>query len=196
MSGESNKLIELLREQHGEAVIGSYVSGGDASVLIGRDKLIEVMQFLRDDPRCLMNMLVMVTAVDYLDYPTQLRPACSPADEGNAYGFNAYDMPRYEVVYALLSMPLRQRLRVKVPLTADDPHVPTLCDLYKAANWGEREAWDMLGVVFDGHPDLRRMLMYEEFEGHPLRRDYDLRGYQPLVDMPHLADYKDNARDR
>lgn len=192
----SDKLIELVRDNFSAAVIGSYTIGGDASVLIGRDKLIEVMTFLRDDPRCQMNMLVMVTAVDYLDYPAQLRPACSPADEDNSYGLNAYDMPRYEVVYALLSTTLRQRLRIKVPLPADDPHVPTLCGLYAAANWGEREAWDMLGVVFDDHPDLRRMLMYEEFEGHPLRRDYDLRGYQPLIDMPHLDDYKDNARDR
>ena len=192
----SHPLIALLRAEFTDAVIGSYLSGEEPVVLVGRDRLVAVMTFLRDDERCRMNMLAMVTAVDYLDYPGHLRAASSPVDEGNSYDLRADLMPRYEVVYELLSLPLRHRLRVKVPLSADDPTVPTMCGVWAAANWGEREAWDMLGIVFEGHPDPRRILLYEEFEGHPLRRDYDQRGYQPLIDMPHLAEYQGHARDR
>ena len=101
-------------------------------------------------------------------------------------------LPRFEVVYHLLSMSKKQRLRVKVAVSQDDLHVPSLCGLWIAANWGERETFDMLGILFDNHPDLRRILTYDEFVGHPLRKDFPLRGYQPLVEQPTLAGYKDN----
>lgn len=189
-------LIELVRERFGARIIGSHTVAGDATVLIDRDTLLELMTFLRDDDATRMDVLMMVTAVDYLDFPADARAAASPCDADNAAGLTVETLPRYEVVYGLLSMQLRHRLRVKVPVSHLDPTVPTLVPLWPAANWGEREAWDMYGIVFADHPDLRRILLYEEFEGHPLRKDYDLRGYQPLIDMPHLADYADDARDR
>jgi len=88
---------------------------------------------------------------------------------------------RYEVVYHLLSMSTLARLRVKAALPEHKPEVSTLTSLWHSANFMEREAWDMLGIVFTGHPDLRRILMYDEFKGHPLRKDYPLQGKQPRV---------------
>ncbi len=192
----SSALIQLVRDNFPTAVVGSHENQGDACVLLGPDKLVEVCTFLRDDPRAAFDMLVMVTAADYLDFPAEYRAVASPVDEDNAYGVRADNMPRYEAVYALLSLTKRHRLRIKVAVDGPEPSVPSLCDVWPAANWGEREAWDMVGIKFENHPDLRRILLYEEFEGHPLRKDYDLRGYQPLIDMPHLAEYADHARHR
>lgn len=183
----SQTLIDLLRTVKPKAILGSHSMAGDETVLVPREQLIEIMTFLRDDPRCRMDVLVDVTAVDYSEYDPTLRHCVTPLDTGDSA-----DLPRFEVVYHLLSMPHRQRIRVKVAVAEDDFHVPTLCGLWIAANWGEREAYDMFGVQFDGHPDLRRVLMYEEFVGHPLRKDFAQRGYQPLVPMPNLADYADN----
>ena len=84
-------------------------------------------------------------------------------------------------MYQLYSISLNHRLRVKVPVPADDPAVATASTLWKSANWAEREAWDMFGIRFEGHPDLRRILMYPEFQGHPLRKDYPVNQRQPLV---------------
>ncbi len=89
--------------------------------------------------------------------------------------------PRFEVVYFFKSLERNEYLRLKVLTTEDDPEIPTISDIYGGANWSERLVWDFYGVRFAGHPDLRRMFMYEEFEGHPLRKDYPLRGRQPLV---------------
>jgi len=188
----STLLIDLLREEEPAAVLGSHTTAGDATVLVSRDHLLDVMRTLRDDPRCQMEVLADVTAVDYLEYEPGMRAGVSPVDAGLESGLTSDTLPRYEVVYHLLSMALRHRLRVKVPIAADDLWVPTLCELWQAANWGEREAWDMLGVEFRGHPDLRRVLNYEEFVGHPLRKDYPVRGYQPRLPMPELVHYGDN----
>jgi NADH-quinone oxidoreductase subunit C len=108
-------------------------------------------------------MLADLTAVDYLRYPGR------------------EDGPRFEVVYHLYSLRHNHRLRVKVRLDEDDAVVPTATSLWPIANWLEREVWDMFGIRFDGHPDLRRLLMYEEFVGHPLRKDYPIDRRQPLI---------------
>lgn len=131
---------------------------GEAVVVIEREALIEALRTLRDHPELRFEQLSDLTVVDYL---------------GRG--------PRFEVVYQLYSLSLNHRLRVKVPLLADDPVVPSATGLWKAANWVEREAWDMFGIRFAGHPDLRRILMYPEFQGHPLRKDYPLLQRQPLV---------------
>ncbi len=185
----SDKLIALVRKKFGDRVLGSHSVVGDATVIVGAGDLIEVMTFLRDDAKCAMEQLIDVTAVDYSEYPPELRANLSPRD-------GELDHSRWEVVYHLLSLTKAHRLRVKVPLSGDEPSVPSLCDLWIAANWGEREAWDMMGVVFAGHPELRRILLYEEFQGHPLRKDYDQRGYQPLMEMPHLDHYTDHSKHR
>jgi NADH-quinone oxidoreductase subunit C len=119
-------------------------------------KLASVMRFLHDDARCRFDQLSDLTCVDYLDFP------------------NATD--RYAVVYSLLSTKLGQRLWVKCFVNDPQPTAPSVTGIWKGAMWLEREAWDMFGVRFDGHPDLRRILTWEGFVAHPLRKDYPLRG--------------------
>jgi NADH-quinone oxidoreductase subunit C len=89
--------------------------------------------------------------------------------------------PRFEVVYHFFSLEKKLRLRVKVPVGEPDPEVDSLCSLWPSANWYEREVYDMFGIQFAGHPDLRRILMYPEFEGFPLRKDYPIDKRQPLI---------------
>jgi NADH-quinone oxidoreductase subunit C len=131
---------------------------GQAVVVLDRAALPAAFRTLHDHAELRFDLLSDVTAVDYL---------------GRA--------PRFEVVYQLYSVPLNHRLRVKVPVPEDDAVVPTASGVWRAANWGERECFDMFGIRFAGHPDLRRILMYPEFQGHPLRKDYPLMLRQPLV---------------
>jgi len=89
--------------------------------------------------------------------------------------------PRFEVVYHFFSLEKRHRVRIKVPAETKDPEVDSLVPLWAGADWYEREVWDMFGIKFRGHPNLKRILMYEEFEGHPLRKDYPINKRQPLI---------------
>ena len=120
--------------------------------------IVDVMRILRDDPALRFDMLVDVTAIDYR------------VTEGTIH-----------VVYLLRSLPRNVRLTAKVKVPGDAPVVPSIHALWKNANWAEREVWDMFGVRFEGHPDLRRILMYPEFQGHPLLKDYPVDKRQPLV---------------
>ena len=131
---------------------------GQAVVIVPREQIASVLPLLRDHKELQFTQLMDVSCVDYLGRT-----------------------PRFEVVYQLLSFPLRQRLRVKVTVPEDDPVIPSAVPVWKSANWAEREVYDMFGIRFTGHPDLRRILMYDEFEGHPLRKDYVLDRRQPLV---------------
>jgi NADH-quinone oxidoreductase subunit C len=131
---------------------------GDAAVMVTRERIAAVLALLRDHPDMHFEMLTDLTAVDYLGRT-----------------------PRFEVVYHLYSLTRNHRLRVKVAVPEADPAVPTASALWKSALWAEREVWDLFGIQFTGHPDLRRILMYPEFVGHPLRKDYDLHLRQPLV---------------
>src|SRR6185295_5211116 len=148
-----------------------------ATVYVPADKLVETCQALRDTPSLAFNVLVEVTAADYL-----------PRE------------PRFEVVYHLLSVPNRLRLRLKVR-TSVGASVPTVQGVWRSAGWLERETWDMFGIVFDGHPDLRRLLMPEDWDGHPARKDYPVQirktaqTYEPLEVSE--AEFKANIeRDR
>jgi NADH-quinone oxidoreductase subunit C len=150
--------LEVLAGSFPGEVREAAVSNGDAVVVVAPEALRKIMEFLKNDSRLLFNVLVDVTAVDYL--------GCEP---------------RFNVVYHLLSIPLNQRLRVKVPVPGEKPAVDSVTALWESANWLEREVWDMFGIQFVGHPDLKRILMYPEFEGHPLRKDYPIRRRQPLT---------------
>jgi NADH-quinone oxidoreductase subunit C len=150
--------LELLAGNFPVEVREVAVSNGDAVAVVAPEALHKIMEFLKTDSRLLFNVLLDVTAVDYL--------GCEP---------------RFNVVYHLLSMPLNQRLRVKVPVPGEKPTVESMTALWESANWLEREVWDMFGIQFVGHPNLKRILMYPEFEGHPLRKDYPIRRRQPLT---------------
>jgi NADH-quinone oxidoreductase subunit C len=142
----------------GATVFPPDAARGDAVVVVERAALAAALEALRDHPDLRFEMLSDLTAVDYLGR-----------------------VPRFEVVYQLYSLTHNHRLRVKVPVPEDDLVVPSATPIWKAANWAEREVWDMFGIRYAGHPDLRRILMYPEFVGHPLRRDYPLDRRQPLV---------------
>ncbi len=125
-------------------------------IRVAPDTLLEVMSFLRLDERCRFEQLCDLTCIDYLNFP------------------KAKD--RFGVIYSLLSLTLEHRLWVKCFVNDPSPSVPSVTGIWAGANWLEREVWDMFGVRFEGHPDLRRILTWEGFEAHPLRKDYPLRG--------------------
>jgi NADH-quinone oxidoreductase subunit C len=154
-------LVELLKKQFPTAIVQTHSQCGDETVVVEPRAWKEVARFLRDHPQANMDMLTDLTAVDYPERD-----------------------PRFEVVAHFYSLGRGHRLRLKARVGDKDGEVveiDTLTDLWASANWMERECWDLLGVKFVGHPDLRRILMYPEFEGHPLRRDYDAAAIQPLV---------------
>ena len=158
---QSERLIALLSSKFGPQLIAPRVELGDAVVGVERGGLLSLFKSLRDDVELQFNMLVDVTVVDWMDQRSD----------------------RFEVVYHLLSLSSLNRLRVKCTVSESDPSVDSVVSLWASANFMEREAWDMYGVLFKGHPDLRRLLMYDEFKGHPLRKDYPVQGKQPRVPL-------------
>src|SRR5262249_27901783 len=148
-----------LQQQFASAILAQHAAHGDETLLVKREAWRDVMRFLHDTPELRYDMLLDLTAVDYL-----------------AMGRT----PRYEVVAHLYSLPHNQRVRLKAPVPDDDPRIDSLMPVWEGANWFEREIYDMFGITFDGHPDLRRILLYQAFEGHPLRKDYPQDKEQPL----------------
>ena len=122
------------------------------TISVSRDAVPALARVLRDRPELAFTFLAELTAVDF--WPKE---------------------PRFEVVYVLVSIANRLRLRMKVRMSADDPHVATVSGVWPAANWLEREVWDLFGIAFDGHPDPRRLLMPEDWDGHPLRKDHPVQ---------------------
>ncbi len=157
------EILARLREAFGGSIVETHDLHGDHTALAERSAILDLLRFCRDDPALRFEILMDLTAVDYLKYP------------GRENG------PRFEVVYHLYSPTHNHRLRLKVRVEEDDAVVATAVPLWPIANWFEREVWDMFGIRFEGHPDLRRLLMYEEFEGHPLRKDYPVNKRQPLI---------------
>lgn len=133
---------------------------GMDTILIEKEAVRDVISFLRDDEKMKYNFLRDVTCVDYL-----------------------HREPRFEVVYILYSMENKAQLVIKAAVPEDDTTVDSIHDLYGCANWAEREIWDMYGIKFKDHPDMRRILMYEEFEGFPLRKDYQKQDSQPRMEL-------------
>ncbi len=159
MRAESITLTKL-KQRFAPTILAAHAEHEDETVTVSRESWREVMQFLRDDPELRYNFLMDLTAVDYL---TQGRT------------------PRYEVVAHLYSLPHNQRVRLKAPVSDEDPRIDSLMPVWEGANWFEREVYDMFGLSFTDHPDLRRILLYEGFEGYPLRKDYPIDKEQPLV---------------
>jgi NADH-quinone oxidoreductase subunit C len=158
----SQAALTRAKDLLGAAVVGSHSFRGDETLVVDPSKILESVRVLRDDAQLQMDMLIDLTCVDYLGRE-----------------------PRFEMVYHFRSMKSGERLRVKAQLAEPEdgtnPVIDSIVPLYKIADWFEREVWDLYGVKFRGHPDLRRILMYEEFVGHPLRKDYPKEKRQPLV---------------
>lgn len=155
----SKAALDRLLAKFPEAVVSTHSQCGDETATVLASRLTEIATFLRDDEATAFEMLSDVTAVDYLGVKE----------------------PRFEVVYHLYSLSKNHRLRLKVEAEEEDPTVPSVIHVWKTAVWEEREVFDLYGIKFDGHPDLRRVLLYPEFQGHPLRKDYPLEGRQPRI---------------
>ena len=156
----SARVLERLRAQFGERILETTSYRGDEVAIVAPTDWVEVAKFVKHDPECAMNHFSDMTAVDF--------PEREP------------EVPRFDVVLNVRSLSLRQRVRLKTRV-ADKETLPTLIPVWAGANWAEREIFDMFGIRFEGHPDLRRILLYEEFVGHPLRKDYPIDRTQPLV---------------
>jgi NADH-quinone oxidoreductase subunit C len=146
-------LQDTVKALSGDAFEAASISFGELSVVVSRDRIADVLTKLRDDAACQFEVLIDICGVDYPER----------AD-------------RFDVVYHLLSPRLNQRIRVKIA-TGETTPVPSVNDVFPAANWYEREAYDLYGIRFTGHPDLRRILTDYGFQGHPLRKDFPLTGY-------------------
>lgn len=156
---DATSLLETLRARVPEATLTPVPAPDCPTFYVPRENLVEIVRVLRDDAALQFTVVVDITAADYL-----------PRD------------PRFEVVYQLLRLrgvgtpsSAAARLRLKVAVSVDSASVPTLTGLYPAADWLEREIWDLFGITFPGHPDLRRLLLTDDWEGHPLRKDYPVQ---------------------
>ena len=146
-------LARQVAEQQPNAVLSSDIVRGELVVVAVASGLVEFVEYLRHDPSCTFTTLVDITAVDY------------PGRE-----------KRFDVIYHFLSMGLNQRIRIKVALREGNP-MPSICEVHPSAGWFEREVFDMYGILFSGHADLRRILTDYGFRGHPLRKDFPLTGF-------------------
>jgi NADH-quinone oxidoreductase subunit C len=184
-------LVEAVKERFPNAVTGSHAYRGDATIVLARESLMEVARTLKEDEAFQMNVLMDLTAVDFSTFAATPSPAfftssgvtvSAPPQIPDQDPWPGPPGPaRFVVVYHLFSLPLKHRLRLQVPVEEDDAEVESITSIWAAADWLEREVWDMFGIRFRGHPNLKRILMYEEFVGHPLRKDYPLNKRQPLV---------------
>ena len=190
----TQSITEIVQQRFPQHVIGTHAYRGEETVVIGRDGLLEIAQFLKDDSAMRFDVLMDVTCVDYLKFgkslassPTLATPSPLPYYMNSKPSAETWDRlvsnddRRFDVVYHVYSTAHNHRLRVRVPVGLSDPTVISLTGLWASANWFEREVWDMFGIRFAGHPNLKRILMYEPFKGHPLRKDYPTRKRQPLI---------------
>ena len=195
MSGKIQALAGLLSERLGERAVSLLVASGEVTLVVSASDLLDTARTLRDDPGLAFDMLVDVCGLDYLGYGEdqwKTEPATTSgfsrgvqprhaADEGGRNGGSGGEagaLPRFAVAYHLLSVVHNHRLRLKV--YCEDPEYPRLdsvVDIWPSANWFEREAFDLFGILFEGHPDLRRLLTDYGFVGHPFRKDFPLSGH-------------------
>jgi len=155
MTEKLHAYVEKLRGEHGDWVTDVVEGHGEVTVVVPRESIVDACTFLKDT------------------HGFDLLADLCGADRGPE------EDPRFEVNYHLFSTKHYNRLRLKVLLSEDAPNVATVTQVWKTADWHERETFDLFGIIFDGHPDLRRILLPSDFDGHALRKDYPLRGYEP-----------------
>jgi NADH-quinone oxidoreductase subunit C len=157
--------LQQVQEMFLKEIVETSSFRDEETLTIKPPALRAVAQFLKKTPGLEFNFLMDLTAVDYLFYA----------------GGRIQKKWRFEAVYHFFSLKFNHRIRIKVAVDEQNPELDSLTDLWASANWYEREVWDMFGIRFNGHPDLKRILMYEEFQGHPLRKDYPVNKRQPLI---------------
>ncbi|ABQ28385.1 NADH dehydrogenase subunit C [Geotalea uraniireducens Rf4] len=148
---ENNRAVIKLREKFASSILEVKEFRGEVTVIVRKEDIVALCKFLKEELR--YNLLTDVTAVDYLGKD-----------------------PRFMVVYNIYSIPNKDRLRIKAPVTEGECTIDTVCGVWTTANWLEREAYDLMGIIFKNHPDLRRIMMTDDWVGHPLRKDYPLQG--------------------
>ena len=155
---DSDQIAKMIEEKFSGQVLGTVTHAGQVGVMLKKEMIRDICRFLHDEPSIRMDHLEDLTAVDYSTYP---------GDTG----------PRFEVVYNMISTVYGHRIRLKVRVTEEEPRIDTVTSIWHTANWHERETYDLMGIIFNGHPDLRRILLPEDWVGHPLRKEYPLKGY-------------------
>ncbi len=171
---EESLFYTKLKGALGDKVLAREEHGSQDCAVVAPPSLVEAVKFLMATPELAFDVLVDLGGADYSSYPE------APA-------------PLLCVSYQLFSTKLNQRAWLKVYLPLATPEVGSITPLFAGANWYERECWDMYGVVFQGHPYLKRLLLYDEFQGHPLRKDYPIMKAQPLIPMRNAVDYESVA---
>jgi NADH-quinone oxidoreductase subunit C len=156
-SENTNVVAAQLRAWNGKAVSEVVEFRGETTIVVPREMMLEVCAHCLQDPNLQFNLLTDATCVDR--FPME---------------------PRFEVNYHLVSIPRKARLRLKIKLSGNDPVMDSMVPVWPGANWLEREIWDLMGIHFNGHPDLRRILLPDDWEGHPLRRDYPVQGFRDV----------------
>ncbi len=167
---EALLIVEKLKEKFPEEVLDIKEFRGQVSVTLKKEKILDIFRFLHNDPDLFFDYLVDVCGADYLGKKEK----------------------RFEVVYHIYSIKHRHALRIKAEVAGDNPSIDSVVAIWVGANWHEREAYDMYGIVFNGHPDLRRILLPEDWEGYPLRKDYPVKG--PEKEWPGFLDVLDRAK--
>ena len=159
-------VLDRLKRKFGAAIVETHNHQGNETATVELGRLVDIAEFLRDDRELAFNMPIDATAVDWF----QRRPV------------------RFEVIWHLYSVSRKHRVRIKVLVGEENPVVPALTLVWPGMDWHEREVWDMYGIRFTGHHNLKRVLMYEEFVGFPLRKDYPVDKRQPLIEMRQVRD--------
>ena len=155
---KKSAVLETLVGKFGDDIVATHSDFGDDTALVRRERIVEICTFLRDDPGLRFDFAMDLTGVDYLG-----------------------EEPRFEVVYHLYSLEKKHRVRIKTRVPEEDPVIDSVIPVWAGMDWYEREAYDMYGIVFRNHPNLKRILMYESFVGHPLRKDYPKARRQPTI---------------
>jgi NADH-quinone oxidoreductase subunit C len=168
---EPVQIAEKIQSKFPDAVLSTSEYRGQASVTLKKESIVDICKWLHEDPEMLMDLLRDVCGVDYLGKKDT----------------------RFEVVYHLYSIPQRHEIRLKAPVSEDDASIQSVTSIWKGAGPHERECFDMFGIRFEGHPDLRRVLMPEDWEGHPLRKDYPLEGPSADEDWPGFKEVLEKA---
>ena len=156
-SENTNVVAAQLRAWNGKAVSEVIEFRGETTIVVPREMMLEVCAYCLQDPKLQFNLLTDATCVDR--FPME---------------------PRFEVNYHMVSIPRKARLRLKTKLSGNDPVMDSMVPVWPGANWLEREIWDLMGIRFNGHPDLRRILLPDDWEGHPLRRDFPVQGFRDV----------------
>lgn len=164
--------VNKIKNRFPDAVIEVYPSIDDEAILIKKEYIIKVLDFLKNDKELDYDFLMDVGVVDYLKYPVRKRE-------------------RFEVTYQLYSLSKKHRIRIKCPVSIKEPNIDSAHELWKSANWGERECFDQFGIIFNNHPNLKRILNHHEFIGYPLRKDYPVKKRQTLSVNDTLMDEMD-----